>query len=101
MSVGARVAAPRVKVGADVLPWWPVGGVYLTLEQGTASAQRLLDVEGVAGVWTATSLAVGASLASAAPGQTISYYFLDDDRSEEHTSELQSIMRISYAVFGL
>lgn len=77
--VEARVAAPRVKVGADVLPWWPVGGVYLTLEQGTASAQRLLDVEGVAGVWTATSLAVGASLASAAPGQTISYYFLDDD----------------------
>src|SRR3546814_9649896 len=24
-----------------------------------------------------------------------------DDRSEEHTSELQSLMRISYAVFGL
>src|SRR3546814_4034817 len=25
--------------------------------------------------------------------------FVDDDRSEEHTSELQSLMRISYAVF--
>src|SRR3546814_1130716 len=25
----------------------------------------------------------------------------DDDRSEEHTSELQSLMRISYAVFCL
>src|SRR3546814_6794422 len=25
----------------------------------------------------------------------------DDPRSEEHTSELQSLMRISYAVFGL
>src|SRR3546814_9571342 len=25
----------------------------------------------------------------------------DLDRSEEHTSELQSLMRISYAVFGL
>src|SRR3546814_2162602 len=24
-----------------------------------------------------------------------------DDRSEEHTSELQSLMRIAYAVFGL
>src|SRR3546814_2100583 len=24
---------------------------------------------------------------------------IDDDRSEEHTSELQSLMRISYAVF--
>src|SRR3546814_10555291 len=27
--------------------------------------------------------------------------FLYDDRSEEHTSELQSLMRISYAVFCL
>src|SRR3546814_5422310 len=27
--------------------------------------------------------------------------FDDDDRSEEHTSELQSLMRISYAVFCL
>src|SRR3546814_3587209 len=26
---------------------------------------------------------------------------LRDNRSEEHTSELQSLMRISYAVFGL
>src|SRR3546814_1881868 len=26
---------------------------------------------------------------------------LEDDRSEEHTSELQSLMRISYAVFCL
>src|SRR3546814_8791400 len=27
--------------------------------------------------------------------------FVDDERSEEHTSELQSLMRISYAVFCL
>src|SRR3546814_4850529 len=27
--------------------------------------------------------------------------FLPDERSEEHTSELQSLMRISYAVFCL
>src|SRR3546814_2840869 len=27
--------------------------------------------------------------------------YLPDDRSEEHTSELQSLMRISYAVFRL
>src|SRR3546814_9683606 len=28
-------------------------------------------------------------------------HLADDDRSEEHTSELQSLMRISYAVFCL
>src|SRR3546814_2641544 len=29
------------------------------------------------------------------------YYYLSRERSEEHTSELQSLMRISYAVFCL
>src|SRR3546814_1560749 len=29
------------------------------------------------------------------------HYFLPEGRSEEHTSELQSLMRISYAVFCL
>src|SRR3546814_7703127 len=34
-------------------------------------------------------------------GQAAVDYGLVDDRSEEHTSELQSLMRISYAVFCL
>src|SRR3546814_12347372 len=37
----------------------------------------------------------GISFAGIAPGETFTY------RSEEHTSELQSLMRISYAVFCL
>ncbi|WP_370329259.1 hypothetical protein [Mycolicibacterium hippocampi] len=77
--VGAKAAAPRVKVGADVLPWWPVRAVYLLLESAVSSPAELLDVDGVAGVWSATSLPVAAHLASAAAGQTISYCFLDDD----------------------
>ena len=48
-----RVAAPDAKVGADVLPWWPSTGVYLLIEQGTASAAPLVDVDGVAGAWWA------------------------------------------------
>src|SRR3546814_10360347 len=40
------------------------------------------------------------------PGGMIASFFagherMDDPRSEEHTSELQSLMRISYAVFCL
>src|SRR3546814_10432994 len=36
------------------------------------------------------------------PAQAIStQYFVTNQRSEEHTSELQSLMRISYAVFCL
>jgi hypothetical protein len=77
--VERKVAAPRIKIGADVLPWWPIKGVYLLLERGAASADRLVDVDGVAGVWSAASLAVDAKLASAKAGQSITYCFLDDD----------------------
>jgi hypothetical protein len=77
--VQRKSAAPRVKVGADVLPWWPVKGVYLLLERGDAPADPLLAVDGVAGIWSATTLDVDARLASAPTGQTITYCFLDDD----------------------
>jgi hypothetical protein len=84
-SVQDKVATPRVKVGADVLPWWPVRGVYLLLEAGTTAPPDLTHVDGVAGVWSATSQSVHSSLASAPAGQTISYLFLDDD--PVHTAE--------------
>ncbi|MCT7660638.1 hypothetical protein [Mycobacterium deserti] len=77
--VSGRIAAPRIKIGADVLPWWPTHGVYLLLEHGDAAPDPLLEIDGVAGVWTATSLPVGARLASASAGQKVSYCFLDDD----------------------
>src|SRR3546814_7196335 len=35
------------------------------------------------------------------PGKPMSAHWGIEDRSEEHTSELQSLMRISYAVFCL
>src|SRR3546814_3231969 len=35
------------------------------------------------------------------PGTDRAYVYASRDRSEEHTSELQSLMRISYAVFCL
>ncbi|BBY14934.1 hypothetical protein [Mycolicibacterium litorale] len=77
--VTGKAAATRVKVGADVLPWWPLRGAYLLLERGGCAPTDLLDVDGVGGVWTATSLPVDARLASAPAGQTLSFCFLDDD----------------------
>ncbi len=38
--VQSRVAAARVKVGADVLPWWPARGVYLTTGNPRDTADR-------------------------------------------------------------
>src|SRR3546814_2552485 len=40
-------------------------------------------------------------LGLARPHQAVGCYQFDSQRSEEHTSELQSLMRISYAVFCL
>ena len=74
-----KLAAPRIKAGADVLPWWPSRGVYLLLENGTADPAGLREVDGVAGVWSAASQTVDTSLASAQAGQTITYCFLDED----------------------
>jgi hypothetical protein len=74
-----KVAAPRVKVGADVLPWWPVRGVYLLLERGATPVDAMLDVDGVVGVWQAATAAIDPKMASAQVGQSITYCFLDDD----------------------
>ena len=53
------VAAPRIKVGADVLPWWPPRGVYVLLERGAVSPADLTSVPGVAGAWWATGIPKG------------------------------------------
>lgn len=77
--VDERTAAPRIKAGADVLPWWPIRGVYLLLERGTADATTLVGVDGVAGVWSAAASTTEPTMSSAPPGQRITYCFLYDD----------------------
>ena len=74
------MAAPRVKVGADVLPWWPATGVYLLLETGATPPADLADVDGVGGVWSATSQRRRrAAWRVRRAGQLLTYCFLDDD----------------------
>jgi hypothetical protein len=77
--VQSKASAPRVKIGADVLPWWPALGVYLLLESGAKAATELTGVEGVAGVWSLASQPVDKRIASAHQGQVLTYCFLDDD----------------------
>jgi hypothetical protein len=77
-----KSAAPRIKAGADVLPWWPIRGVYLLLESGAGAPTDLVDADGVGGIWSVASQDVDARLASAPAGQTLTYCFLDDDPVE-------------------
>ena len=92
-----RVAAPEAKVGADVLPWWPSTGVYLLVEQGTASAASLVDIDGVAGAWWApTASGVPAEYTVAQPGDQLTYLFLDDDPIEV-AARLQPVLEQRWA----
>ncbi|MET0699844.1 MAG: hypothetical protein ABWY93_09265 [Mycobacterium sp.] len=77
--VQSRVAAERIKIGADVLPWWPVRGMYLLLESSAAPPADLIEVDGVAGIWSMSALDVGPTLTTARAGQTLTYCFLDAD----------------------
>jgi hypothetical protein len=80
-----RAASPRVKVGADVLPWWPSRGIYLLVEQGAAPVddRDLLDVPGVAGAWWAAGNPLGPPSSSADNGGLqATYLFLDGEPVE-------------------
>lgn len=71
-TVQNKHAAARIKVGADVLPWWPITGAFLLLEEGLATETgTLTDIRGVAGVWSTST--------TAQPSQHLTYCFLDDE----------------------
>src|SRR3546814_1045854 len=79
---GSRVwLADREGTGPGVQRPVGIGGLHK--EEGSFVAQETSLVSGIAGRY-ATAL-----------------FDMARDRSEEHTSELQSLMRISYAVFCL
>lgn len=81
--VDARQAAARARLGSDVLPWLPVTGLYLIIEQCPSIAlQRehtaeLVEIPGIAGVWSASATA--SEYSNSPIGQRLCCCFLDDD----------------------
>ena len=73
------VAAPEAVAGADVIPWRPCLGVYLIIEEGRRSADDLVDVPGVAGIWTFHCVPSPAPFESEPGNKQITYCFLDQD----------------------
>lgn len=73
-------ASPRIRVGADVLPWWPSTGVYVLVERGAEPGTELACVPGVGGAWWggAEALEPPASTRDTV-GLQVTYCFLDDD----------------------
>lgn len=77
-------AAPRVLVGADVVPWRPATGVYLLIEeQGptvrASSPAELADVDGVAGAWWYEGQQGPQPFGTDHRGLRLVQLFLDDD----------------------
>lgn len=82
-SPAVRVASPRVKVGADVLPWWPARGVYVLLEEGGSAPVELLDVPGVAGAWwMAGEAEAPTGAAGVSADRHVTYIWLDGEPAE-------------------
>lgn len=77
------VAAPRIKIGADVLPWWPIKGVYLLIERGEAPAAELVDVPGVGGAWWGGAQPLEPPFCTRDnTGLHVTYCFLDDEPAQ-------------------
>jgi hypothetical protein len=78
--VDGMAAAPRIKVGADVLLWWSAKGVYFMIERGGAPVADLLDVPGVGGAWWGGAEPLEPPFTTRDnSGLHVSYLFLDDE----------------------
>jgi hypothetical protein len=94
-------AAPRIKVGADVVPWWPALGVFVLIERTEVPPSKLIDVAGVGGTWWATGLPMGDVFSSADnSGLQITYCYLDDDPAEA-AERLRPVLEKRWADGGI
>jgi hypothetical protein len=91
----ARWSAPNRLVGADVLPWRPLTGVYVVVEPSAERAERALgsDVDGVVGAWRLHGLDGRHPRLDDAAAIDVTVWYLDGDPvavgralADEHTS---------------
>jgi hypothetical protein len=78
-----RLAAPRIKVGADVLPWWPARGAYVLIEESAEPpAPDIVAIPGVGGAWWGTAVQHETQVHPKDDNPLqFTYCYLDDDPS--------------------
>jgi hypothetical protein len=99
----STLAAPRIKAGADVLPWWPARGVYVLIERGDQSPSELIDIPGVAGIWWGNSLPMGPPVTTTAAADVrrqITYCFLDQEPASA-AQQLRPVLEKRWAAHGI
>lgn len=77
--LSGKLAADYAVAGADVIPWRPVTGAYLLIEEGQQSPAELLGVPGIAGVWWYSGALAPEPYNRDARGRQITYCYLDRD----------------------
>src|SRR3546814_4943074 len=86
----------------DAYPGLKVRGHVKTIGAGTGSEFSVLPAQNATGNWVKVTQRVPVRIAFDEVAKRDMIAGLSTEvRSEEHTSELQSLMRISYAVFCL
>src|SRR3546814_3861374 len=104
-TLGQATAARRVKETATFFATTALPGALDRFGAGfkAAAMVRLMhsmvraNVLSRPGMWDADTYGMPIPQLDQMPAGLIPVYFLSQERSEEHTSELQSLMRISYA----
>jgi hypothetical protein len=77
------IASARLRIGADVLPWWPAKGVYVVVEEGRGDPAGVTEVPGVGGAWWMTGVPVDPPYSTDDNSALqVTYCFLDDDPVE-------------------
>src|SRR3546814_4225404 len=95
-SGSAAVAAAGTQIDVDMADWWQADAAFFELIRDKEVLTQI--VAEVAGETVATA---NAGEKTKTLKRIVRDHLDGADRSEEHTSELQSLMRISYAVFCL
>src|SRR3546814_2662583 len=85
-------------LGSDTFWMGVPDGADTVADFDFAAGDRIGIAQGV--TWTTADVA-GVAVVTFSNGASVTLTGNSADRSEEHTSELQSLMRISYAVFCL
>lgn len=78
-ALAGTIAAPRVLVGADVIPWRPGTGAVLLIEEGSAPPTALVEEDGVAGAWWYDGIVAPAPFDVDRRGLQLTLLHLDDD----------------------
>src|SRR3546814_7143172 len=94
----ATILAIEIPLGVAIALTMPRGGFWASVCLVLMALPLLIPWNVVGAMWNIYSLPVIGLLGHSLNALGFDYDYTQQPRSEEHTSELQSLMRISYAV---